>query len=500
MRAYMELGLVGLLLSGDDRPTEEQNPQLFAVLRDMGFNAYWNESKEELVQHGLRLLDVIDTQFEYFDASELKVNRLTDNYLKELFDQLGNHYRENTRVISISVCALGNKADSEGCTDGVEQFLDRAKEIIEDLCEKFEEGTGFNGFRVVIDELMYIEKVLGIVDVFVTSHLGMLAGVEEFAPVDFNDVQPVQVVDWHAGLECNDTNECECGCQQPEEDETEILDHPIQLLQGLEDLLNGVETPAAKYAEGVFFANDMKLRALAGNEEGVLDSIKEAGIKAYEWCKDVLASFFDLFTSNTEKAKEVAETMADVAETNKKALQAMEKKGSAINDAAKKGILALAAKADPSGGMGRVVGGLNTSNDGSRVIDGLMALLKKAGTADTKVQEKLKKAQTALDELKTANNKASSTKGDNKEVNANVKANVNEKIKAAREAIKGIKAEAKGHGARMKAIEKAIRGITPAIFTKVTEGAATPKSEEKPAKAAKPAATPPAAPAKGKKK
>jgi len=497
MRAYMELGLVGLLLSSDDRPTEEQNPQLFAVLRDLGFNAYWNEGKEDLVQHGLRLLDVIDTQFEYFDASELKVNKLTDNYLKELFDQLGNHYRENTRVISISVCALGNKADSDGYTDGVEQFLDRAEEIIDDLREKFEEGTGFNGFRVVIDELMYIEKVLGIVDVFVTSHNGMLAGVEEFAPVDFNDVYPVQVSGWHTGLECNDTAECECGCQAPEEDETDMLDHPIQLLQGLEDLLSGQETPAAKYAEGVFFANDLKLRALAGNEEGVLDSIKEAGIKAYEWCRDVLKSFMELFTSNNEKAKEVAETMADVAETNKKALQAMEKKGSAINDAAKKGILALAAKADPSGAMGRVVGGLNTSNDGSRVIDGLMALLKKAGSADTKVQEKLKKAQTALDELKTANNKASSTKGDNKEVNANVKANVNEKIKAAREAIKGIKAEAKGQSAKVKLIEKAIRGITPAIFSKPVEGAAQPAT--KPAKATKPAAAP-AAPAKGAKK
>lgn len=479
MRTLMELGLLGVLLSNPERPTRDNNPVLWRVLNNLGFGAYIDDmSKEDVRDRALQILEAISNDFGYYDASELKVNEVLDRYLIKLHASYCNTWVEDSRTIAITVCALGNKVQDADETAGVNLWIEEGNNVIETLREYFEDGKEADALQYKINHLAYIEKILEIVDVFVTTHRGMLAGVEEYAPQDYQDIYPVYAGDFVSGTECGGDEDCGCGCK---------LDHPMMLLEGMEDLLDGKDTAAAKYATGVFFANDMKLASYQGNEEGAIDAIKEMGVAAYEWVRDALKSFFELFTP--EKAEEESKAAETVAENNKKAIQAMPNKGVRINDAAKAGIAALAKQTDASGAMSKVVAGLNTAADASRVIDGLQALLNKNIGKSGKLSEKLTKAQTALNELKAANDKASSTKADNKEVVSNTRTNVKDKITKAKASVKEVKDALGAQNKITKGIQKAIKGISPKIFTKEGEGKPDAAKTDKPEKA----------PAKGKK-
>jgi hypothetical protein len=222
------------------------------------------------------------------------------------------------------------------------------------------------------------------------------------------------------------------------------------------------------------------------------------GTKAYEWIKEALASFFDMFSDGD--AEEVSKEVESVAEANKKAIQAMEKKDVQINDAAKKGIVALAASIDSSGAVGRVVAKLSTPASASAVLDGLQAILNKQLGKQGKIGEKLAAAKAAHDELKAANTKAASTKEGNKDVVANAKSNVSDKIAKAKEKLADLRKAAGEQKKFIAGIKKCIKGIGPKIFSK---DAVVKTDENTPAvkPAAKPATEPAAKPAaKGKAK
>lgn len=479
MRTLMELGLLGVMLGTDVRPTPDNNPALWRVLNNLGYDSgYFDESgPEEIKKRAYQIIDHLRNNIAYYDASELKVNELVSTQLVKWHHEFHNGMREDARQLSITICALGNKVMDAEETAGVQLWIDEANDILDGLVERFNVGEQTDALQFHISRFAYAEKLLQILDVFITAHRGMLAGVEEYAPADYQDVYPLEPTDFaiHEGNECGGPHTgCECGCS---------LDHPIQVLEGMEDLLGGRDTAAARYTAGVFFANDIRLRAYQGNEEGIMDSIKEMGTKAYEWCRDALKSFFDLFTP--EAAEEETKEAEDIGENNKKAIQSMPNKGARINDAAKTGILNLAKATDASGAMTKVVTGLNTAADASRVIDGLQAILNKNIGKGNKLGEKLNKAQAALNELKSANDKAGSTNGDNKEVAANVKTNVSDKIAKAKASIKDVKAAVGAQKKVVAGIKKAIRGITPKIF--VDEAAGAPDA----AKPAEGAAQPP---------
>lgn len=491
MRILKELSLLGVVLESQARPTQESNPVLYRTLRQLGFDLgdWLDWSDAEIRERMHQILNGAEREIGYYDASELCVNQVLDRYLVELHYNYHNASKDHPHQIAALICAYGNKVAEKESQGGVNLWIEQAQQLIESMREKIDSGE-VGALNYYVRDLTYAEHILQLVDVFVTAHNGMLAGMEEYAPADYNDVYPLYVPDFTTGVECGGHQGCECGCQ---------LTHPIQVLEGLEDLLNGREgTEAARYTAGVFFANDIRLVAYQGNEEGVFDSIKEAGTKAYEWIKEALSSFFELFSS--EAAEETSKEAEEVSEANKKAIQAMEKKDVQINDAAKKGITALAASIDSTGAVGRVVAKLTTPASASAVLDGLQAILNKQLGKQSKLGEKLSAAQAALDELKAANSKAATAKGDNKDVAANVKSNVSEKIAKAKEKVAEVRKAAGEQKKFVSGIKKCIKGIGPKIFSKdgvVKTDENTPAAKPE----AKPAAAPAAKPAaKGKAK
>ena len=487
-----ELSLLGILLESPERPTQEANPVLYRTLLQLGYDiGQWVEWTDEEIRGRMhQLLDAAERDIDYYDASELKVNEVLDRYLVELHHNYHNSARSPSDQIAALICAYGNKVMEKDSEAGVSLWVEQAQDIIDSMRESVDSGSETALLELHIKGLCYCERILQLVDVFVTAHNGMLAGMEEYAPADYNDVYPMYIPDFTTGVECGGHQGCECGCQ---------MDHPIKVLEGLEDLLSGREgTEAATYAAGVLFANDIRLSAYQGNEEGVIDSIKEMGTKAYEWIKEALASFFDMFSDGD--AEEVSKEVESVAEANKKAIQAMEKKDVQINDAAKKGIVALAASIDSSGAVGRVVAKLSTPASASAVLDGLQAILNKQLGKQGKIGEKLAAAKAAHDELKAANTKAAGTKEGNKDVVANAKSNVSDKIAKAKEKLADLRKAAGEQKKFIAGIKKCIKGIGPKIFSK---DAVVKTDENTPAvkPAAKPATEPAAKPAaKGKAK
>lgn len=455
MKAKFELELLGLLLSSKEHPTREGNPVLWRMFSNAGMDLDSEVTDQDRLERAYQVLSAMSNDIAYFDANEMKVNKALNSYLVTLHLNMANGIREDFRTIAIMACAAGNRSKDKDHDSGVELWIDEANSLIMDLKGRFDGLDQLDNLHYLINRFAYCERVLEIVDTFIVSHNGMLAGVEEFAPGDYSSLALDEEPDFVAGVECSETAGCECGCS---------LEHPTMVLEGLEDLLNNKRTPAAHYAAGVFFANSLELRLLQGNEEGVMDSIKEMGTKAYEWCRDALKSFIDLFSS--EAAEEEVKDNAEVGENNKKAIQSMTDKGVRINDAAKAGILQLAKTTDSTGAMARIVSSLNTAGDGSRVIDGLTGFLSKQLGKSGKLGEKIAKAQKALDDLKASNSKASSTSGDNKDVAANTKTDVSDKIAKAKEALKEVKAQAGAQKKIVNGVKKAIRGITPKIFTK----------------------------------
>lgn len=486
-----ELTLLGILLESTARPTQDANPVLYRTLQQLGFDiGQWSEwTNEDIRTRMHQLLDAAARDIDYYDASELKVNEVLDRYLVELHYNYHNGHKAPTDQIAALICAYGNKVVEKDSKAGVALWIEQACNIIDSMRDLVDTDGESAALGLYVGYLCYCERILQLVDVFVTAHNGMLAGMEEYAPADYNDVYPMYIPDFTTGVECGGHQGCECGCQ---------MDHPIKALEGLEDLLSGREgTEAARYTAGVLFANDIRLTAYQGNEEGVIDSIKEMGTKAYEWIKEALASFFDMFSS--ESAEEISKEAESVAEANKKAIQAMEKKDVQINDAAKKGIVALAASIDSTGGVGKVVAKLTTPASASAVLDGLQAILNKQLSKQGKLGEKLEAAKAAHDELKAANTKASTTKEGNKDVVANAKSNVSDKIAKAKEKLAELRKAAGEQKKFVAGINKCIKGIGPKIFSKDAEvktDANKPAAEP----AAKPAAAAPAANATGKGK
>lgn len=471
MRNLLELGLLGLLLTCKEKPNKENNPVLVKMIDNLGFNSYWEDDQEELKKEAFNIIDSVERHFDYFESSELKVNSLLNNYIYELYEDHQSGFKEDPRSIAIKVCALGNKLcnDDDKEDSGADRWIKYSKELLEDLRRRFTTLEEVDYLPLIISRIKYVNTILEILDIFVTSHNGMLAGVEEFVPNDYNDVYPLE--DWVVGNECGQVEDCGCGCQ---------LDKPITILQGMEDYLGDKESEATRYLGSIYFSNDFKLLSLQGNEEGVMDSIKDMGTKAYQWCKEVLDSFMDLFSSDDSKEEvQEAESAGDI---NKKALQAISNKGLKVKPAAKEGALALARANDPTGGVVKVVSSLNTIGDGSRVIDGLTSLLTKALNKGGKLDTKLQAAKKAVDDLQATNSKNASSSTDNKQAAANTKALLQEKIKVAKQKLKEVKAEAGAQKKITSCIQRTIKGITPKIFMdedNKTPGQPAPKKTPK---------------------
>lgn len=453
-------GLLGTLYAkfGDAPGDTTALPELVNYLKSKGIELNKKSLGDQLIQR----LEVLEREFDYYDASELKVNEVLERYIVELLAGADNGQYERGRDISMMIVSLGNKGGEFSHTAAVQEVIDRARKTI-DFYKDLEHVNGCSTevFSGMSRQLTYLEKILSLLDIFISSRLGMLAGLEEYAPMDYNQLYPIADTDFAIeGMECNQQDECACGCK---------FDEPLKLLQGMEDFLTGKETDDSYYFTGVARANNIRLENLTGNEGPVFDAIKDIGNKAYDSVMAAWKVVSEWFTSNESEKDKETENQAD---TNKKSIQSMPTEGVEINDKAKAGITALAEKTDDSGAMSKIVAKLTTPSSAGGVVDSLLGLLSKKSLSGEELQSKKKEAETALADLKKSAAAATGS-DDNKEAASATRTAVEEKIKAAKEAVKNAKQVIQDHNKITQGIRKAIAGITPKIFIK--EGASDNK-------------------------
>jgi len=456
MNPYQKLGFIGMLINGLGKTeiTEESNPRLLQYLKDQGIGEV---TRENLVIQLHGVINAVGRQFDYYDSSEMATNKALCEYLCELAREISIGNYPPTRDVAMIITAQGNKPGSSNNQEGVEGLIVMAKQVLdkyEDLDgdELPDQHDGIYQFDARL--LEYLDRVLSLVDVFVTARFGMIAGIEEYAPLDYNEVHPIESFDI-GGYECLQTESCKCGC---------AADHSLKMLQGIEDYLaEKVDTPDYFYFEGVTRANGLALDNISGSEGPVFDAVKNLGKVAYKAAMETWENVKALFDESEEDADD---NVTNVADDNKKAIQSMDGKDAKINDKAAAGIKAMATKVDPSGAMGQIVARLEGPSSAGGVIDGLLGLLGTRSALTKELETEKKNAETALADLKKA---SESVSGDdsNKDAAAAAKAAMQDKISKAKEAVAAVKKKAQEHSKVTKGIRKAIRGITPHIFISV---------------------------------
>lgn len=456
MSPYQKLGLIGMLINGLDKVefTQEDNPQFLKFLTTQGIGEV---TRDNLVLQLNGNIDIIARHFDYYDSSEMATNKPLCDYLIDLGNDIDNGNYPPLRDVSMIITAQGNKPGSSNNQDGVEILIAKARHVLDkyedldgdDLPNQPDELYQFDARR-----LEYLDRLLSLVDVFVTARFGMLAGIEEYAPLDYNAVHPIETFDV-GGFECAANETCKCGCS---------LDHSLTMLQGMADQLGDkTNTSDYYYFEGVTRANGLEMDNISGSEGPVFDAVKNLGKVAYKAAMETWKNVQALFDESEDDADS---NVTNDADDNKKAIQSMDSADAKINDNAKAGIIAMAAKVDVSGAMGKIVARLSGPSSAGGVIDGLLGLLGTNSTLTKDIESEKKAAEDALAELKKA---SESVSGDdtNKDAAAAAKAGMQDKISKAKEAVASVKKKAQDHNKVTKGIRKAIRGITPHIFISV---------------------------------
>ena len=462
MNQYLSLELMGLVLCQplDQRPTQEQNPMLYKVLDSLDMRDLLTEGKERLLERYQSSVQHLKDRINYFRSLEMKGTEPLNVYLSELYADYHNGSRDATKTISIAVCGFGNKPGPQDKDDAIVTWINEADKLVDRLANLEElKVTGSQGvvgdmgyYSFTISSLIYIEKILEILDVFTTCYRGMILGAEEYAPVDENYLRPIDPPDFVTGT-CSGDSDCQCGCQ---------LDHPVLMLEGLEDLLGGRHTYASRYMVGVASAHSDGFVLVTGNEGEVFDKIKDLGKKALDAIMDSFEAIKDKF--NPEDENEFADNVAEIAENNKKALQNIKNKGLKINDAAKEGIVQLAKSTDETGEMSKAVSNLSTVDTASGVIDVLLGLLQKEVSSSSAISKAMKDTQKSIDNLKKVANQQPKGSEDNKEDVSLAREGSKLKIKEAKDSLKELRKELGTYRAKMSGIKKAISGISPHIF------------------------------------
>ncbi|TQH47463.1 hypothetical protein, partial [Pseudomonas aeruginosa] len=205
MNAAYRLGLLGMILGevGKDVLSEEKTPELVNYLEKHGVSQL---TEEHIMGQIVNTLNIISREFDYYDASELKVNAVLDRYLKETLSSIENGIYQFPRDISMLICSLGNKGGAFTETEGVGELISTGKGLVNYLLEQDEDSlklTPAEVYSATARKLEYIDKILSLVDIFVTSRQGLLAGLEEYAPMDYTYLHPIEVNHWGVpGLEC----------------------------------------------------------------------------------------------------------------------------------------------------------------------------------------------------------------------------------------------------------------------------------------------------------
>lgn len=458
MSLYTTLQLVSVLIL--DPPKDAgygRYPVLGQMLDDIGLSKSTCESPKRLEDFFYNVLCSVEDRFAYYGRSELKVNSLVDDYLKVVLKDLWDGKFERSTTLAMAICGSGNKGLEMNATQAVNEIVDDALGMIkrmEDLLEDHEDRPLPEAVLLICRRLEYLDHLLEMVDVFVTTRVGSMLGAPEYPPVPDTIMDEIPEPDFEiTGTECLKDDSCGCGCR---------FDHPLMVIEGMEHFFAGVQSKERAYFEGVVSANGIRLALYTGNEGATFDAIKELGRKAWEQLVESLKAIKTLFTDNTDEEK--VKTAETAGENNKKAFQAMKDIPSKINDQARASIIALSENIDISGKVKAIVAKLNTPSDGPRIIDALMGLMSKEVGTSGEINKAFEEATAAVNELKTAADGAGTGDENNKDVVKANKSKVQTKTKAAKETLKKVKFQLGAHNKLVDGIKKAITGISPKIF------------------------------------
>jgi len=452
MDSIKTFGVIGQLAQLQDAILSQPTPELRARI---GRHLPLDANKETIYAGIMDCLAIVERDFDRFEPEFLKVNELLDQYLQDLCNAMREGHYEGimSSGVSSALITLGHRGGAFGEMQSVSNLLDVARQVFDryhtmSMDEVMQQGADIYVRDARLLQTLYY--VLDRLDDFITSYQGACSGVTEFAPVDYDLVESPPVTDWVSGLECIQTDACGCGCS---------LNHQLKLLEGMEDFLAGEPTSACDYFMVTAKLNGLDLQNVAGQEAISFDTVKEMAKKAYDAIIKAWESVKEWWNvDESELEKELVAT----AENNKKAIQKMPQKDVKINNNAKQGLGRLAEKADESGDLTKVVQGFNGPADASKVIDGLLAVMRKHSKTGTALQNEKKAAEKTMDDLKASIQ--SPGKGTDEEAVKVARTTTQEKIKVAKQSVAKAKKMMQQHNKITAGIKNAINGITPHIF------------------------------------
>lgn len=318
------------------------------------------------------------------------------------------------------------------------------------------ENPDYNELVQSLAKVEYLDKVLDLVEM---QHRVQVEGTEEYVNDVGGDVDSAESSnEGIVEVICDGTSECNCGCQ---------MVGAIQLLEGLEDFFNGRNTPALRYLEGNMYANGLINDTVAGQEGPIFDKLKNGAMTVYKTLTESLKSMKDVFKSkdNDEKVKIASEA----TKNNSEAIAALPDQTAQVNKAAADGIVQLAEQVDPSGEMKNIVSGLTDPGSAVTMLDKLNAFMVKSAANNSVLDKIYQQANKALEDLRSAAGKLSSSDESNKDVVSVMREELAEKTKIAREAMTEAKNALTKDNKLIDGIKKAITATTPKIFQKTEE-------------------------------
>lgn len=449
---YTKLQVLSSILI--DRPKEIQHV-LGKMLESLDIRVTRLDEDRYVKDELYNTLECILEVFEYYDSSELTVSMPLNIYLGQVLKDMWDGKFEDQTTLAMNICGRGNKTEEALAGEAIGNLTEEAFNIInrfEDILLEEVNYRNNDDLVISVKRLEYLDKVLRLVDIFVTAKTGYALGQPEYPLSALQGLEESPEPDFTLPS-CGKEEDCDCGCK---------LEHPILVLEGMEDYLSGRDTPASVYFLGVGEANNIRLSKLVGNEGKIFDSIKQVGRNAWDQLVKTMTAIKDSFNDKDDAAKlEAAEESADA---NKKAFQAMEPTPAVINSTAKESLIALATNSDISGKFKEIVSNFNTPSDGPRIIDALLGLMSKSVNSNSELNKELTDANKAVADLKTATDASSTGDESNKEVVAANKAKVTDATKNAKDAVKELKGKLGQHNKLTAGIKKAITGINPKIF------------------------------------
>lgn len=412
------------------------------LLGDLDSLTILGKSREELKEY-MRLL--LNNQRSVTDVIMLNLEPVSEplnEYLLNILDDIKDQCFYQTKVIAVNVCQFGNRITPESSVIAFKAINHRLDEIYIQLHKDIDTDLCGPNIGALISEAQYLNDILEVCDAFVTASIGAVLGAEEHYPDEVDEIG--ENIEALAGMEHGE--ECQCGCNS--------VNAPHQFLQGYEDYLSNRDTVDAQFA----ISELMRTGALKvdGMEGPALDKIKDAAKAVIATLTDALKTMKDSFFNKTDQ--EMVDAAKAAAETNKKGLNAIPGT-SPVYPKPKEGIIALAKSVDPDGDMPGIVSNMDDAAAGMRVIDGLLGYMNKQVTTGSDLQKAYDAAKSAVDNLKKVSGKAGGSE-DNKDVNAEIKTQVNEATSGAKDSFADARAVLKKHRKLMSGILKAIKNTT----------------------------------------